>query len=101
MALELANLHGVYWKENGQTSLAGVPLAVFRKLDRLFVSWADECEAAEYRFPVFIEARELHKLDYFSSFPHLATFPITLDSSPEHLKEFSREAVVDDAGTVR
>ena len=101
MALDLANLHGIYWKENGQTALAGMPLAILRKLDRLFVRWADEYGAAEYRFPVFIEARELHKLDYFSSFPHLATFPVTLDSSPEHLKEFSREAGIDDAGVVR
>src|SRR5207247_10060951 len=101
MALDLKKLDGIGWQENGQAVLSGMALAMLRRLDRLFLLWAGECGAEEYRFPTFIEAGQLHKLDYFRSFPHLVTFPVALDTSPEHLKEFSRSAVIDEAGVVQ
>src|SRR2546428_4690988 len=101
MALDLKKLDGIGWQENGQAVLSGMALAMLRRLDRLFLRWAGECGAEEYRFPTFIEAGQLHKLDYFRSFPHLVTFPVALDTSPEHLKEFSRSAVIDEAGVVQ
>jgi seryl-tRNA synthetase len=101
MTLDVTKLDGIFWNQNGQTALSGMPLAMIRQLDRLFLGWAGERRAVEYHFPLFIDARELDKLDYFRSFPHLVTFPVTLDSTAEHLKEFSRQAGLDETGAVR
>src|SRR5438128_12180000 len=97
MALDLKKLDGIGWQENGQAVLSGMALAMLRRLDGLFLLCAGEGGAEEYRFPTFIEAGQLHKLDYFLSFPHQLTFPVALDPSPAHRKQFSRSAVSDEA----
>jgi len=51
-----------------------------RRLDNIFSGWARRWDAVEYRFPAYVEARHLERLDYFQSFPHLATFPVTLSA---------------------
>jgi seryl-tRNA synthetase len=76
------------WYDNGQAGYGGTLLALSRALDRVFLSWAAEWQAAEYVFPPFLPARELAKIDYLGSFPHLATFPVTLDSDEENLERF-------------
>ncbi len=91
-------LPGYRWHENGQSTFSGAPLKLYQKLDRLFLQWAGERGAAEHRFPTFIPARELDRLDYFRSFPHLVTFPVTLDPSKDNLAAFVRGAPLDDAG---
>jgi seryl-tRNA synthetase len=73
---------------------------LFRGLDRLFTRWATELEAEEYMFPPIISAAELSKLDYFGSFPHLATFPTSLDRDEQNVAEFARSARCDDHGVL-
>jgi seryl-tRNA synthetase len=75
-------------------------LELYRNLDQLFLSWAGEAGAAEFLFPTFIPARELAKLDYFRSFPHLVTFPVTLDSDEENLKRFTEGEPMDSTETI-
>ena len=65
----------------------------------MFVDWAGVSGAEELRFPTFISAGILQKLDYFHSFPQLATFPVALDPEESNLKRFSGGAVKED-GTV-
>jgi seryl-tRNA synthetase len=89
------------WMENGQSVLSGNLLEVYRRLDRLFLKWAGECDAAEYRFPTFISARDLARLDYFRSFPHLVTFPVVLDEREENLKRFSEGEPLDPNGEIQ
>lgn len=98
--IEFEKLLGYGWSDSGQSTLSGSLLALFHRLDRLFLKWAHECRAAEYRFPPFISARELSKLDYFRSFPHLVTFATTLESSDENLKRFVESEPLNDAGEV-
>lgn len=99
--INFEDLAGYRWLENGQSALSGSLLELYRRLDRLFLSWAGECNAAEYRFPTFISARELARLDYFRSFPHLVTFPVVLDASEENLKRFSEGEPLDSNCEIR
>lgn len=79
---------GLSPRERGQTVLSGELLDLDRLLDDTFTRWARCWNAAEYRFPACIEARHLERLDYFRSFPHLATFPVTLDRDKRNMDEF-------------
>lgn len=88
------------WNENGQSSLKGSMLRVFRRLDELFISWARDAQADEHAFPTFIPARELAKIGYFSSFPHLVSFPVTLEASQENLERFSQGKPIDENGEI-
>lgn len=85
------------WYENGQTALTGNLLELFRRIDELFRGWARESGAREYRFPTFMPAAELAKVDYFRSFPHLVTFPVALDPEPANLERFAKSAPGPDA----
>ena len=78
--------------ENGQSILSGALLKLYRRLDALFTGWAAEWNATEYLVPTFIPAVEMQKLDYFRSFPHLITFPVTLENEQENLQEFGQRA---------
>ena len=77
--MQFHDLADYRWLENGQSAFGGKLLGLYRALDRCSCPWADSFRAVEYRFPVFIPARELAKMDYFRSFPHLVTFPVALD----------------------
>lgn len=88
-AREVTSLPELRWSENGQSAISGKLLELERKLDALFLRWAQEWGAQEYRFPTFIPARDLAKLDYFRSFPQLVTFPVVLDSSESNLRRFT------------
>ncbi len=99
--IDFEKLPDYRWSESGQSTLSGTLLDLYRRLDRLFLRWARECGADEYLFPPFIAARELSKLDYFRSFPHLVTFATTLDASEENLKQFATGEPLNDAGEVQ
>jgi seryl-tRNA synthetase len=77
-------------RSRGQTVLSGDLLDLDARLDGIFTRWAHCWEAVEYRFPACVEARHLDRLDYFQSFPHLATFPVTLDEDHDNIERFSR-----------
>ncbi|HEX9782360.1 MAG TPA: aminoacyl--tRNA ligase-related protein [Opitutaceae bacterium] len=89
-----------HWYENGQSAFAGELLELFHGIDALFLSWAGECDAAEYAFPTFLPAASLAKLDYFRSFPHLVTFPVTLDADEDNLSRFAEGEPMDQSGAV-
>lgn len=79
------------WMDNGQSVLWGGLLDYFHRLDRLFLSWAEDWQAEAYGFPTFILASALSKLDYFQNFPHLITIPVVLDADPDNLQAFANE----------
>lgn len=92
---------GLRWMENGQCSLSGDLLELERRLERVFLGWAAEEQAAEHRFPTFLPARELGKLDYFRSFAHLVTFPVALDPEQANLEAFVRGEPLSKDGEIR
>jgi seryl-tRNA synthetase len=91
---------GASHRDRGQTVLSGDLLDLDTRLDEIFTGWARCWKAAEYRFPACVEARYLERLDYFQSFPHLATFPVTLDTEHGNVEEFARGQACDPQGAV-
>ena len=86
---ELASLSGeILAYENGQTAYSGAYLDAFSNLDQFFVNLAKKQSAKEYLFPSFLPVKELAKIDYFVSFPHLANFPVSLKDEGDNIKNF-------------
>jgi seryl-tRNA synthetase len=70
---------GYQWIPNGQSNLSGDVFKLFKILDEMFLRLAARAQAKEFYFPPFIQAKELNRLDYFKSFPHLITFPVAMN----------------------
>jgi seryl-tRNA synthetase len=87
-------------RDRGQTVLCGDLLELDSRLDDIFTHWARSWNAAEYRFPACIEARHLERTDYFQSFPHLATFPVTMDKDKDNIEAFAHGPACDSRGAV-
>ncbi len=78
--------------------MSGDVYRLYLALDRMFQAWAKRVQAREHQFPIFIQAKELNKLDYFKSFPHLISFPVYLDPSEDNLRKFVEGKRVDEEG---
>jgi hypothetical protein len=91
---------GLTWREDGQAILTGPALALADACDRAFLALAARWHAREERHPPFVSAAPLARLDYFRSFPHLATFPVCLDDDDANLADFTARDPVGDDGTV-
>jgi seryl-tRNA synthetase len=91
---------GLAWQPNGQSVLSGPLLRLANRLDDLFLRLAAVWLSEEFRFPTFVCASDLHRLDYFRAFPHLATFPVSLTQTPENIDEFIQGKVMDEKGTL-
>ncbi len=76
--------------EHGQVGYSGYLLALSRRLDALFTSWAEQWEAVEWAFPPFISLAELGRIDYLTAFPHLAMFPVALAKDEAQLAAFAQ-----------
>jgi seryl-tRNA synthetase len=87
---------GVIWRDEGQAVLTGDALVLFRALDRLWQGWASAAGATELAVPPMLPARALQRLDYFASFPHLATFACVHDPDAGNLAAFARHPWRDD-----
>lgn len=83
---------GHAWYENGQSAFYGPAFDLYMKLDAMFVRLARRLGAVEHHFPSFIPAKNLAKMNYFHSFPHAVTFPVSLDRDEENLEKFRKDA---------
>ena len=92
---------GLTWLPNGQAALSGPLLELSDRLDRRFLGLAERWQAADHRFPTFLAASELERIDWFRAFPQLATFPATLDDDEDNLARFTEGEPVDGQGRVR
>ncbi|MFN2505499.1 MAG: hypothetical protein ABR540_14940 [Acidimicrobiales bacterium] len=101
MSAPLKDVPGLTWMANGQSVLSGPLLALADRLDRRFLSLAARWEAAELRFPTFLSASELERIDWFRAFPQLATFPVSLDADEANLDRFTGADPIDAAGLVQ
>ena len=82
---------GLVWREGGQAVLTGDLLRLFRRLDTLWLSWAAEARALELEPPPMLPAHALQRLDYFASFPQLATFACVHADEPANLEAFAKQ----------
>ncbi|SRR5216683_296806 len=80
---------GLRWQaDHGQASLSGPMLRLADDCDRAFRIVASAFGAGEERHPSVISAELLHRLDYFTSFPHQATFAACLDGDERNIRSF-------------
>lgn len=83
---------GLRWHPGlGQVTLCGPLLRLAADCDRAFCILAGAFGAEEEQHPAVISAELLHRLDYFSSFPHQATFPVALDGDEDNLAGFAAD----------
>jgi hypothetical protein len=104
MPPELARVHDLRhpdlrWRGN-QAVLGGSLLALYRRLDAAFTRLGTIESAPEVMYPTLLGASHLAKLDYFKSFPHLATFACNLDRDADNLSSFARGDALDERGGV-
>jgi len=79
---------GLRWVPNGQSVLSGELLARAEWLDGAFLAMASAWGAEDHRFPSILAAAVLERIDWFRSFPQLATFPACLDAGGANLARF-------------
>ena len=91
---------GLRWVDNGQSVLSGPLLELAERLDARFLSWASHWDAEDHRFPPVLSASVLERIDWFRSFPQLATFPACLEDDESNLARFTDGQPVDAGGTV-
>src|SRR5687767_6814577 len=87
---------GLIWSESGTSALTGPLFERFQALDEMFLRFADHWNATKASFPPLISARELAKIGYFESFPHLFTAAVTLAADEANLRDFVKGGMIDD-----
>ena len=80
---------GLTWKANGFIGLAGPLLALSEQIDRRLVGLASHFGAEQQNFGPLLSVRDLRKIDYFSAFPHLVTFPVAAAPDTDNLRRFA------------
>ena len=65
-----------------------------------FIALADSFEAAPYRFPTLIPAKQLEKVHYFRAFPHSLSFVTHLHEDLDVIDKFSQQAFCDEEGLI-
>jgi hypothetical protein len=89
---------GLRWHPSGQVGLTGPLLALADACDLAFRRLAGRWHATEERHPAALPARLL--ADHLHSFPHQATFPVSLDADEANLAEFVDADAVAASGAV-
>ncbi len=96
----IESVPGLRWVPNGQSVLFGPLLALAERLDGHFLSLASHWQAEDHRFPAFLPATVLERIDWFRSFPQLATFPACLDADESNVARFTEGEPVTSDGAV-
>lgn len=90
MADEISPLPtGLVWKPDGFFGLEGPLRTLSEKIDRRVLDLAVDFGAEQQEFGPLLSVSDLRKIDYFSAFPHLITFPVSATPDSENLREFA------------
>lgn len=92
---------GLRWRASGQAVLSGPLYGLAAACDAAFTTLAARWDAEPEDHPAMIDIGELQAIDYLASFPHLATFPVSLDADAANLREFAGRDPLDAEGAVR
>ncbi len=80
---------GVAWNPHGFSGLTGPLHALSEQIDRRFLDLASSFKAEAQTFGPLLPVHDLRKIDYFSAFPHLVSFPASVDPEENNLREFA------------
>lgn len=93
---DLNVVDGLRITQDNQTILSGAVLNLAHRIDRLFSHWAAQFGAEEQQYSPLVSVAQLHKLEYFKSFPHQAIFPVSLSPENANLSAFADDPVSPD-----
>jgi seryl-tRNA synthetase len=79
---------GLSWKRTGFIGLSKSLRLLSEKIDRRFLDLAFAFDAEQQEFGPLLSVSDLRKIDYFSAFPHLVTFPASAAADDANLREF-------------
>ena len=82
------SIDGVDWYDTGHAVLGPELVELRRHLDARVESAAIAEGAVPIGVPPIIPVSELRRVEYFASFPHLATFAVGLDPAEQNLAQF-------------
>ena len=91
---------GVTGSSDGTCTVSGPALRWLDRLDRAIVGVAEACGADQHAFPPVIPARDLGRIDYFRSFPHLVTMPVTFPADEAAQQRVAADCALDATGSV-
>ena len=85
----LHSVPGLEIRPDGQTVLSGPALAALEAVDAMVLSWADQLGAERHSYSPLLPARQLDKVEHFSSFPHQVVFPASVNQ--DRLEDFAAD----------
>jgi hypothetical protein len=80
---------GVTALSRGTVVVTGPALVWLHRLDAAVVTAAQAWGAQEHHFPPVVQAADLERVDYFRSFPHLMTVPVSLPPDEAAIERFT------------
>src|SRR6185436_20288402 len=86
----MLNERSLHSDECGFVGLSGSLQALAGALDGAFLDIALSFDAEVQEFLPLLPVDDLRKIDYFTSFPHLVTFPVSVENESADLHEFAR-----------
>jgi hypothetical protein len=86
---------GLSWDGGGFVGLSGPLLRLFEAIDRRFVGLAATFSAEQQEFGPLLSVEDLRRLDYFSAFPHVVTFPACAAQDDATLRRFAQANAAD------
>lgn len=92
----LENVPGLQWSPRGYAGLSGALYDLAGRLQAAFDRVAATWSAEPIAFPPFLPVTELQRIDYFGSFPHLASFPMHLDGDDDAVARFAADPIAGD-----
>ena len=94
---DLGPVPGLLWNPEGMVGFTGDLVRLFEAVDGALGAMGTRFEAAAAHFAPLVAAADMRKMALASSFPHLVTLPIALDTDPRDLEAF--RGFADDMGT--
>ncbi|MFC8564863.1 hypothetical protein ACFUIW_03690 [Streptomyces sp. NPDC057245] len=95
---------GLRWNPRGYTALSGELLALAERCDAAFVLLGGGADTGERpraeEYPALLAAEDLAPVGYLASFPHLATFAVSLAPDEDNLRRFAASVRQAPAGEV-
>lgn len=97
LAGQSGSLPGLHWNPEGMVGLSGDLARLLEAVDRALLGMADALGAEPRHYAPLLAAGDMKRMAGESSFPHLVTLPIALDTDPRDLEAF--RGPTDDSGT--
>jgi seryl-tRNA synthetase len=96
-----ADIPGLTWNSAGFVGLSGPLLALADVIDRRLLAIAAAFSAEPQQFSPLLAVADLRRIDYFSAFPHVVTFPVCAASDAATLRQFAHANSAAGSGALR